>query len=237
MRAHGRNVNMWPSAISAWARWHWRWGGHSHHSVAAARMSRGGAARRGPDSDMEAAQRGSSPPFATLTVKVVLLNIIDIDTEAQEFAADVLVEARARGQAWLLADGREGGRYTKDELLRDPRNVCTVIPETHVGKRGNSYAAWHSFLSEKLNDDLDWNYNPNLEVLNIKDASLVDGSGRDHAVDGGDAVFKQRWKGTFTEEFELQDFPFDIQVGAQRGRRGGQFVRSCGPLRPSPSPT
>ena len=185
--------------------------------------------------------------FATLAVKVVVLNIMDINTEDQEFTADVLVEARAKAQPWLLAEGRasdSGTAWTIEELCNVETSICNVIPTTHARKNGRGQTTragegqWHTFLWGKLSEDPQWSYDPGLELLNVKDASQLSCGSSVQRVgpDTYDAVFTERWRGTFTEEFELHDFPFDVQdfhISLQfKGERGcgahGRLVSATG---------
>jgi hypothetical protein len=61
-------------------------------------------------------------------------------------------------------------------------------------------------LDKSLSEDD--RYNPEFQILNNKDADVMYETSKQL---DNDAVWKVRWRGTFKEEFELWDFPFDVQ--------------------------
>ena len=52
-------------------------------------------------------------------------------------------------------------------------------------------------------------YTPNFQIMNLKDAEQVEEESY-HRVDQ-DVHYSCRWRGSFLEELELQEFPFDKQ--------------------------
>jgi hypothetical protein len=117
-----------------------------------------------------------------LRVQLVIVNIPEIDTEAQTFMADVVVEAVAEGRHELVRD------------LEAEKEPGQDVPPKH--KSGDKKPK-----PEAL-------FNPGATILNAKDVDLIEESVETRQ---RDAVWRWRWRGEFTEEFELFDFPFDVQ--------------------------
>lgn len=117
-----------------------------------------------------------------LRVQLIIVNIPEIDTEAQTFMADVVVEAVAEGRHELVRDL---------EAERDPGQD---VPPKHKNSAKPPQP-------EAL-------FNPGVTILNAKDVELIEESVETQQ---HDAVWRWRWRGEFSEEFELFDFPFDVQ--------------------------
>lgn len=117
-----------------------------------------------------------------LRVQLVIVNIAEINTEGQTFMADVVVEAVAEGRYDLVRDL---------EAEKEPGQ--DVPPKYKNGDKPPKPEAL---------------FNPGATILNAKDVDLIEESVETRQ---RDAVWRWRWRGDFSEEFELLDFPFDVQ--------------------------
>jgi hypothetical protein len=117
-----------------------------------------------------------------LRVQLVVINIPEIDTEGQTFMADVVVEAVAEGRHELVRDLDAEKEPGKDVAPKHKNSDKPPKPEAL--------------------------FDPGATILNSKDVELIEESVETRQ---SDAVWRWRWRGDFSEEFELFDFPFDVQ--------------------------